>query len=773
MVTSEGHFFIMNNCSEMKKSILFFLSLVLIISFHTEVLSQYIVKGKILDSNSSEALPQAIVMINKKAVFSDFDGNFTINCSSKEIHMEIKYLGYITYKLDTVLSINEYDFGKIYLQENTKRLNEVTITSGKFKRAIEDVTVSIETVKPDFLEKNNLRKVDDILEKIPGVNFVDGQVSIRGGSGFAYGAGSRVMVLIDNMPALQFDSGYPNWGNIATETIGKLEVQKGAGSALYGSAAMNGVINILSLYAKKEPLLKIKSFYTVYDNPADTLKKWWDRAPASFGFSGVYAKKFGNLDLIGSLYYSREDSYKKYCFSDNSRATLNLDYHITESWTTGIHANVNKGTSLNYFYWKNSKEGAYIGTDNAYAGQDKNVLIVDPYISFLSKNGTKHLLQSRYYSVSNLVSGDKSNKAYSYYTEYQFQKNFYKNSFVITSGLVNTYSKTNAELYGDTVFVSNNSAAYLQLEKRFFRKLNLIAGGRYELNKVKGPVFIRGINVSEKYSSESKPVFRLGANFKLFPFTNIRGSWGQGFRYPTIAEKFTNTYSGQLLIYPNPDLKSETGYTIEFGLRQGLKIKEIKGFFDISAFQSDYNDMIEFALEFNKVPYFNAENIGNTSVKGIELSSGFTGKIGKCSFETNLGYSYIDPKYRNFNDTVKRNLSVDYNILKYRYKHTARVDFQIQYSSFSLGFGSSYNSFMEAVDKIFEQDVFIKDVKTYRLAHNTGSNIFRANLAYTLRELTFQINIDNLFNKEYSVRPGLLEAPRSMSVSFSYNLQKK
>lgn len=90
-----------------------------------------------------------------------------------------------------------------------------------------------------------------MLEKVPGVNYIDGQVSVRGGSGFAYGAGSRVMVLIDNMPALQYDSGYPNWSNIATETIGKVEVLKGAGSALYGSAAMNGVINILSIYAKR------------------------------------------------------------------------------------------------------------------------------------------------------------------------------------------------------------------------------------------------------------------------------------------------------------------------------------------------------------------------------------------------------------------------------------------------------------------------------------------------------------------------------------------
>lgn len=732
--------------------------------------SQYTVRGILLDSKTGESLPQAFIYHNNKVSLSDFEGKFRIQIQSEKLSMEINYLGYLPYQLDTVLHSTECDLGKIFMSENTKKLNEVTITSGKYKRAIEDVTVSIETVKPDFLEKNNVRRVDDLLEKVPGVNYVDGQVSVRGGSGFAYGAGSRVMVLIDNMPALQYDSGYPNWSNIATETIGKVEVLKGAGSALYGSAAMNGVINILSIYAKKEPYLKIKSFFTLYDNPSDSLKKWWDRSPYSNGFSVVYAKKFNKLDAVGSVFFSREDGYRQYCFNDYHRATLNLDYHITESLTLGIHTNYNKGTSLNYFYWKNSGEGAYKGDQSAYAGQDKNVLFIDPFISYLSKNGTKHLLQTRYYSVSNLVSGDKSNKAHSYYSEYQYQKNFFRHSWVITAGIVNTLSKTDAELYGDTIFTSKNTAAYVQIEKRFFRKLNLIAGGRYEKNTVEGPKIIRGVNVSEKYKGESKPVFRFGANYKLFEFTNLRASWGQGFRYPTIAEKFTNTYSGLLLIYPNPDLGSETGYSVELGVRQGWKLSNIKGFADISVFQSDYDKMIEFVLKFDKVPFFTAENIGNTRIKGVEASGGFTGKIGKVDIDVSGGYLYIDPKYKDFNEEVQRNLSTAYNILKYRYKHSSKLDIDLSYKKFSLGIGSSYNSFMEAVDKIFEQDIFIKGVKAYREANNTGNNIYRMRIGYRHEKLEMQLNAENLFNKEYSVRPGLLEAPRSFTITMGYSI---
>jgi iron complex outermembrane receptor protein len=209
---------------------------------------------------------------------------------------------------------------------------------------------------------------------------------------------------------------------------------------------------------------------------------------------------------------------------------------------------------------------------------------------------------------------------------------------------------------------------------------------------------------------------------------------------------------------------------VEAGLRQGLKLGNFKGFLDLSAFQSDYNNMIEFVLKFDKELFFTAENIGNTRIRGAELSGGFSGEIGKIRLDITGGYTSIDPKYRDFNEDVQRNLSVDYNILKYRYKESFKLDIEIGYSDFFVGFGSSYNSFMEAVDKIFEQDLFFKGVKEYRELNNTGNNILRFRTGFKYRSLDFQLNIDNLFNREYSVRPGLLEAPRSYTLTFGYNI---
>ncbi len=738
----------------------------------SELYSQYTFKGSISDKTTKEALSFANITYNNHKAVSDINGNFSFEIEKNKLVLKISYLGYQKLVIDTIVTSKNIDFGTIFLSEYLKSLDEVTITSGKYRKLIKNATISIESIKPKFIENNNTVSFDDILEKIPGVNYVDGQANIRGGSGFSYGAGSRVLVLINNLPALQFDSGYPNWENIPTEIVEKVEVMKGAGSALYGSAAMNGVINILPIYAKKKTLLKIKSFSTLYGNAADTTKQWWDTPPKKYGFSVVFAKKINSLDIVSSLYAQKFNSYKEYCFNNYTRATLNLNYHITNSLSIGVNTNFNSGKKLNFFYWKNATSGAYRADSSAYAGQNKQIYILDPFLTYYSKNGAKHKLQTRVYYASNLVSGNKSNQSTSYFGEYQYQKKINQYGITITSGITGTISNTLAELYGDTSYVAKNFGIYTQIDKKFYDKLSVVAGARYETNTILGPKIIQGVDISNKYKQESKPVFRLGLNFEAIENTNIRTSWGQGFRYPTVAEKFTNTFSGGLVILPNPDLKSESGTTIEFGIRQGWKISKIIGFADLSIFQSKYKDMIEFHLKRNKKGFFfSADNIGNTIIKGLEFSTGFQGKFKNFDIGFIAGYMRIDPKYIDFTDEIKGGSSVDYNILKYRYKTSYKFDFELEYKKFIIGIGSSYNSFMEAVDKAFEiNGLILKGVKKYREEHNTGNNIFRFRLGMNTRHIGFMLNLDNLFNKEYSVRPGLLEAPRSVSLSLNFKL---
>ncbi|MEZ4907930.1 MAG: TonB-dependent receptor plug domain-containing protein [Saprospiraceae bacterium] len=472
------------------KNTLYTFTFSVIILFNSyNVFSQYKVTGQIVEKSTGTALSFANLKYNDNNTISDINGIFEFNSSSKELSLEITYLGFNKYLKSYNLTEGENDLGKIEMTEDSKSLNEVTITSGKFKRAIDEVTVSMESLKPDFVEKNNTINFEDLLEKIPGVSFVDGQANIRGGSGFSYGAGSRVLVLYDNIPALQFDSAFPNWSIIPTETIEKVEVMKGAGSALYGSSAMNGVINILSKYAKKTPYFKYKTHYTFYDAPSDPQKKWWSGMnPNKYGITTVFAQKIKKWDIVSSLFLEDEPKgYMKDCYNQIGRVTAKFDYHVNDALTIGLHTNLNAESKVTFYYWLNDEEGAYVGTDDSYSYQSKKVAIVDPVVTYIGKKGIKHILQSRIYYVSNYVDKNKSNYSVSGYGEYQFQKNFSDIDLVITSGIEQTRSRTDAELYGDTIFLATNTGLYIQAEKKFFDKLNLSFGARYEINSVQGP----------------------------------------------------------------------------------------------------------------------------------------------------------------------------------------------------------------------------------------------------------------------------------------------
>src|SRR5690606_16173884 len=121
----------------------------------------------------------------------------------------------------------------------------------------------------------NTTQLDQIMNQVPGVNVYDSQISIRGGSGFSYGAGSRVLMLVDEIPMISADANDIKWNYLPLETTEQVEVIKGSASALYGSSALNGVINLRTMYAKSKPYTNVTLYTGSYDAPRNLKYKWW------------------------------------------------------------------------------------------------------------------------------------------------------------------------------------------------------------------------------------------------------------------------------------------------------------------------------------------------------------------------------------------------------------------------------------------------------------------------------------------------------------------
>ncbi|MEQ8703343.1 MAG: TonB-dependent receptor [Phaeodactylibacter sp.] len=734
--------------------------------------------GRITDAQTGEPLIAATISLGEAGTVTNFDGYYELKIRPGEYQLKASYIGYETYTASVTLDAGERPQLDLPLSPRATILETATVTSGKFDKPLSKVTVSLEVLQPGLIENTGKVSIDEALEKLPGVTIIDGQANIRGGSGYSQGAGSRVLLLVDDIPILSADAGFPNWDDVPIENIAQVEVVKGAGSALYGSSALNGIINVRTAYATAEPETEAAVFYTHHFSPEDERLKWWDTAPRTIGASMAHRRKMGKFDLVLGGYYLNEEGYNEGTFRRTGRFNFSTRYRANDRLTIGLNANINAGETASFFYWA-SDTAAYQPAPNTLGGRQRLRYNIDPTVTYYDGANNRHRILSRFYNINNENDLNQSNFSDMFYAEYQFQRRMAAANMVFTAGLVGSGTDIEAELYGDTTFTSRNLAAYAQLDKEFFGKLNATLGLRYERNVLRNPGFeYDGGVVDPSNEEEAKPVARLGLNYQAGKATFLRASWGQGYRYPTVAEKYIVTEAGALRIVPNPTLESETGWTAELGAKQGFRVSNFEGFLDFAVFRSRYFDM----MEFNIVGFsFQAINIGDTQIDGFEITAAGRGEILGLPVSLLAGYTYVDPRFEAF-DTIRvpagqdrtqgqinaNNSSIDENILKYRSRHLFKLDLQADYKKASFGVETFYNSQIEAIDAAFL--LFISGLQDFRERNDRGFTVVNLRGSYQLTEsVKLSLLLNNLLNQAYSPRPGIMEAPRNLTMRLDFD----
>ena len=759
----------------------FLLCLLTFFALHQLNAQEGVIYGIVLDAENNDPLIGASVLQagSSNGTITDIDGYYEFSLPAGEHTIQFSYTGYESEEREIEIRDGQRLEVDWRLSEMATILQTATVTSGRYEKPLGEVTVSLEVLKPSLLENTNQSSIDGALEKLPGVNVVDGQPSIRGGSGYSYGAGSRVLLLIDDIPILQSDAGLPNWDDVPIENIEQIEVVKGAASALYGSAAMNGIINVRTGFARAEPETHLATFGRTYMAPSNPLTHWWkdeDATPYEFGASLRHARQIGNLDLVLSGYYYNQTSYERTNYDKYGRFTTSLRYRFTDRISFQVNANYNQGSGRTFFFWGGLDELQYRGANGTASITRPIRYNIDPSLTIYTANGDRHRLLGRFYGVNNRNNANRSNTSDLYYGEYQFQKRWEEANLVLTAGAVGQTARTEAELYGDTIYRSRNFSGYLQVEKKFFDRLNISAGARWEHNTLISPSLVLGEIIPNGRTTESRPVFRFGANYQIGQQTFLRGSWGQGYRYPTIAEKFITTEFGGVLISPNPSLESETGWSTELGIKHGFQIGSFGAFVDFAGFWSEYQRMMEFGFEDLFRIGFQSLNVGDTRIRGLEFSFGGQGRLFGGTTNIISGITLLDPTFKEWDTNIppigeprtqgQRNAELSTsteNILKYRNRTSAKLDIETTWGKFSLGLSGIYNSRVENIDAIFELFV-VPELAEWR-QDESGYLLAGARTAYRFTD-GFKVSflIDNLLNQAYATRPGLLAAPRSASL---------
>lgn len=766
------------------------------------------ITGNVIDkSNNSPIVGAKIIGSDGNKAITDFDGKFKLNSTVFPVTLVTSMMQYGN---DTLV-VNAAGDVTIKLGEPVKELGMVVVSAGRRKQTIEEVPVAMEIIRPQLIDNKGIANLEQAVNQTPGVFTMDGQVSIRGGSGYAYGAGSRVLLLWNGMPLLSGYAGDTQWNAIPMEQASQVEVMKGAASVLYGSGALNGVISLQEKEPNEKSETKIKLQYGLYDNPSRASLKWWSRTPMNQQielFNSKMHKRWGHT-ISTTLFHN--DGYRQGEIEYRGRVsgTIYFRPQKIDRLKAGIGFNYQTQKTGSFLIWDSAEKGYQpSGYADTTAGASTlnyslgNRFFIDPYLKYIDKKNNRHTLKTRSYLATNniLNNPDQSNGAVILFTDYQFQKQM-DNGVTLTSGASNIANIVRSRLFGD--HTSNNIAAYFQYEQKV-KKFDVVAGIRLEYFQMDGK---RG-DSDFKFSKNSTfalpfyPVLRTGFHYELMKYTHLRASIGQGIRYPSVAERYTSTRVGALNIFQNPALTPEIGWAAEIGIKQGVKIGGWKGMLDISGFINEYKDMIEFSFglynptngnqinpgsqeglnEYNALlgqGYtitdmigFRAMNAESARISGIDVSFNSFGSIGDFEIISLIGYTYMNPISLNMDSSYTMwNSDSTTNMLKYRFKHLAKADVEVNYKKkYSLGLSMRYNSFMRNIDKVFEEPIagstyILPGLKEYRQIYNGGNLVFDARIAYKFNDkyrVSFIAN--NILNAEVTSRPGDIQPPRNYAV---------
>jgi outer membrane cobalamin receptor len=777
-----------------------------------------VIKGKVTDEKTSDPLPYVNIGVRGQAAgtFSDSNGAYRLELPKGEYDLFISSVGYE--KMEKHLRI---DGKKSYILDLkltaiSQELSTVVVSASKYAQKIQESISSIEVLKAKSIEIGNFASADKVVDKIPGITIVNNEPQIRAGSGFSSGLGSRVMVMVDEIPLLRGDAGRPDWALLPIDDVDQIEVVKGASSVVFGSSAINGAINVRTAWPKEEAVTKIVPFIGIYSKPErEYAAPWSGTNPMVYGITLTHSQKFDNFDLTGGVSYYKDQGYiggtPEGKVSDtiynngqyNSRVKLFFNSRVrskkVDGLTYGLNGNFMFQDNAEAYFWYDADTNLYRSYPGSLSRFKTFTFYVDPFIKYFAKNGDVHSFKNRVYYLKTDGLYNQTSLSITLFDEYQYTHKFKKaGDLMLVTGVTNIYSYAFGKVFSGKLssvgtptsgengtYTAENVAVYAQLEKKFFKRLSVLLGGRYEY------YHLADLTVS-------KPIFRAGLNLQAAKASYIRLSAGQGYRVPSIGERYITTTSGNFGFYPNPDLKPESSISYELGFKQMFRVGKFAGMVDLAGFYEDYDNYVEFNFGYwgfnpdvTKDVGFKFFNTGPARIYGIDASIAGEGDLAKnLNLGVMLGYTYsvpqsLDPNYVFYVDPNKPQNSLTYlftssdtagHILKYRVQSLLKADVQVTWKRFSTGFGVRYYGFMKNIDKFFydilDGQMFgVKSgIKKYRAEHNTGTYIVDYRISYALRSFKFSVIVNNLMNTEFSLRPLTIESPRMTQLQVVYKI---
>jgi len=703
--------------------------------------------GKVVDAGTNP-LESANVYLRGTIMgaATNSEGHFKIeNIPGGEFVVTVSMIGYKLKEIPVSITQEIIKLGLIQLEPSALQSQPIVVTAARHQQSLQDVSVSIGTITEQEIEYRNSITIDDALKYESGLNLTGSQVNIRGSSGYSRSIGSRVLMLVDGIPYMTADTKEANFESLQINQIERVEIVKGAGSALYGSSAIGGVINVISKKIEAEPLVNVRMYGGFYSDPHYEKWEWSDRKRYLSGIKFDYSNKLGIVGIRLGAAHDQDDSYRMNDWTKRNYISGILEFDITPFDQINLSANYMKQEKENFLYWKDLSNALIPPEDQLGDKIDSKRWHLAATFRHIFDQDNYYVLKTIWFQnrFNDNISSEEyaeGNESLSDYLDAQFQYNFLLNNHLITLGIDASKSSVSSNIFSDNT--GYNGAFFTQDEIKWEDTWTVTPGLRVD--------YFNLDEIGSDYQINPK----LGIVYKPWVDAAFRGSTGRGFRAPSIAEVFTNTTASGLHVIPNLNLKPEGSISAEVGYNQLFRQKIN---LDLALFYNRYWDLIEPA--FTRDGNIQFQNI--TDARGLGFEINFNLTILENRLLYNFGYTYADVREILTNQEGDQVLG---KYLSFRPRHLFYNYVGYTWGGFKFGADYRYISAWDRIDESLE--FFIEDVDERVDAHIVDLRVvYSFNINGSSLETSIQIN--NLLQYHYLDLVGSIARTRNFVLTLS------
>ncbi|MEX2478181.1 MAG: TonB-dependent receptor [Gracilimonas sp.] len=607
----------------------------------------------IVENEKGFPLEEAHVYVQElnKTVIANSAGEFTVdinNVDLNEVRLVVTRLGYKPVNKQIKISEADQALIKIILKEEIYDSGTMVVTATRTRRDIEDVSIPVTVVSDEEIRMSGSTRLSDVLLEQTGLNIISDHGTGIQMQGFDP---DYTLIMIDDQPVIGRSAGTLNLDRLSVGDVKQIEIVKGPSSALWGSDALAGVINIITEKGSQPFSWDVTGqlgSYTSYDGATNL----------SFRQEKISGQIFANTNSSNG--YDLNEETVSPTVPDYNSYTLSggIDYDVTPSLEIGVQSR---------YYQESHTSLNDIDTDNSVQrinqSENQENYSITPEISF--RAGDRQVFDaSAFFSRFNSQSESNFTENGDLYAFSNFDQTL--NKYEIKSSTF--WNKDHTSVFGSGMneeeLVSANYAdvpafksyfLFGQHEWTLTKKLSLTGGFRFDAHN--------------EYASQWSPKF--SGLYKPNDVIHIRASVGGGFKAPEFRQlylDFTNAQAGysvfgsntviegverldnegqidELLINPSTigEIKAEHSFAYNVGFDlfpfSGVQLR-------INAYRNNVQDLIDtqrIAVKDNGQSVFSYFNLNKIYTQGIESELRIVPN-GYDNFRFSVGYQFLDAR---------------------------------------------------------------------------------------------------------------------------------